>query len=400
MSAMNAHVLTRAAATATLVATILATAACGDDEGGTGGGTSTTGAGGSGAGAGGELRFATYNAGLAYGFVGYAEERAPLVPGQVAALPVDVLCVNEVWDAADVQAMKQATASTLPSARFFADSQVIADEAACEEDAVQPLIACVEEECGNEPSADCVLSACGPEFAAQTGDCQQCLAANVGGSIDDINGACTVPGPLYAYEGAFGVGLLTNQTVLAAEDLILEGSTINRRGVQYAELETAFGDVHVFCTHLTANLSIDYPREEGSWEAEQLAQLETILGWIGERAGDEPVVFLGDLNTGPRAEGISAELPANYERLVAAGFAVPFVEQVGTCTYCASNPLVGSAGDDTSTVLIDHVAFQRAEGTFTSSRLLDGDVTIQSADDGEVVTKLSDHFGVGVVWSR
>ncbi len=164
--------------------------------------------------------------------------------------------------------------------------------------------------------------------------------------------------------------------------------------------KAALGNVPVFCTHLTANLTIDYPREEGSWEAEQLAQIETILGWIGERAGTEQVVFMGDLNTGLEGSGISAELPANYQRLVDAGWKSPFVEQVGTCTYCESNPLVGSAGDDTATVLIDHILFQPTEGTFTSSRILDGDVTLQSAEDGEVVTKLSDHFGVSVTWSR
>jgi endonuclease/exonuclease/phosphatase family metal-dependent hydrolase len=245
-----------------------------------------------------------------------------------------------------------------------------------------------------------VLSACNDDFLAQTGDCRLCLAANVGGSIDDISTACTVPGPLYAYEGAFGVGLLTNQPVLESGEIVFEGSTINRRGAQYAKLDTALGPVNVFCTHLTANLTIDYPREAGSWAEEQAGQIATIQAFIDERAAGEAVVFLGDLNTGPAGEGIVAELAQNYQLLVDQSWANPFVDQVGTCTYCAANPLVGSAGDDTQTVLIDHVLFRGAEGTFTSSRLLDEDVSIQSATDGAVTTKLSDHYGVQVVWSR
>ena len=52
-------------------------------------------------------------------------------------------------------------------------------------------------------------------------------------------------------------------------------STFNRRAVLHAELDTAaLGTVHVFCTHLTAIFSsIPWPKPEGSWQEEQLAQI-------------------------------------------------------------------------------------------------------------------------------
>lgn len=384
----------RVALASTMMSGLLAVAAgCGDDTGPGGGG----GGGGDGAE---PLALGVYNAGLAYGFVGYAEERSPLVPPALAELDVDVLCVNEVWSPDDVAAVKSALAAKLPTQSFFADSQEFAETPPCDPDDIEALVACVEPACGNQPEADCVLANCGDEFSAQSPECRQCLASNVGGTIDDLSANCSGDGSVYAYGGAFGVGLLTNQTVVASEGLVLEGSTINRRGVQYMELDVGGTPVHVFCTHLTANLTLEYPRESGSWEAEQAAQIDTIHGWIAERAGEETVIFLGDLNTGPAGEGYTTELPDNWKKLTDAGWSAPYVDQVKQCTYCGDNPLVGSAGDDDSSVLIDHVLFQRASGTFSASRILDGDITLETEADGTVTSKLSDHYGVRVEWTR
>src|SRR5690606_9885369 len=258
----------------------------------------------------------------------------PLVPPALAELDVDVLCVNEVWRPADVAAVKSALASKLPTQAFFADSQEFADTPPCDPDAVDELVAWVEPACGSQPEAACVLQNCGAEFNAQSPECRQCLASNVGGTIDDLTANCSGDGSVYAYDGAFGVGLLTNQTVVAQEALVLEGSTINRRGVQYMELDLGGTPVHVFCTHTTANLTLEYPREEGSWEAEQAAQIDQIHTWIAERAGEETAILMGDLNTGPAGDGFTAELPANWEKITAAGWTAPFVEQAPRCTYC------------------------------------------------------------------
>lgn len=345
-----------------------------------------------------ELRFATYNAGLAYGFVEYAEERSPLIPPAVAELPVDVLCLQEVWNASDVAAMKSATASKLTSAFFFENSQDFAVGAACEADDVAPLIACVEANCGTVPEANCVLTECAAEFSAQTPECTTCLGANVGGSIEAIEAACGEGSALYAYDGAFGVGLLTNQTVTASDQLVLS-STLNRRGVLYAELETEAGPMHVFCTHLSAALSINYPGPAGSWEAEQRAQIDAMLAYVAEKAGTEPAVILGDLNTGPALDGIAGELPANYAVFSDSGWEAPFVSGTPACTFCGDNPLVGNPGDPKNTVLIDHVLFKnRPGGSLSSSRVLDQDVTI-SVEGADTTTKLSDHYGVSVTWT-
>ena len=46
-----------------------------------------------------QLTVATYNAGLAPGFVDYAAERAPLTTAAIGALSVDVACIQELWQA-------------------------------------------------------------------------------------------------------------------------------------------------------------------------------------------------------------------------------------------------------------------------------------------------------------
>lgn len=345
-----------------------------------------------------ELRFATYNAGLAYGFVEYAEERSPLIPPAVAELPVDVLCLQEVWNASDVAAMKSATSAKLSTAFFFENQQAFSESAACTSAEVDPLLACVEPACGNSPEATCVLTNCGTEFAATSDACQTCLAANVGGTLDAIEAACGEGGALYAYEGAFGVGLLTNQEVTASDQLVFP-STLNRRGVLYAELATAAGPMHVFCTHLTADLSFNYPGAADSWGDEQRDQIEALLVYVAEKAGTEPAVILGDLNTGPALEGIAGELPENYALFSDAGWEAPFVSANPACTFCGENPLVGNPGDPKRTVLIDHVLFKnRKGGELSSSRVLDQDITI-NVEGSDQTSKLSDHYGVSVTWT-
>ncbi len=61
------------------------------------------------------VRVATFDAGLATD-TPYAEERAPRAAAALAALPVDVLCVQQLWRAADADLVRAATASSLPTA--------------------------------------------------------------------------------------------------------------------------------------------------------------------------------------------------------------------------------------------------------------------------------------------
>jgi endonuclease/exonuclease/phosphatase family metal-dependent hydrolase len=345
------------------------------------------------------LTVVTYNAGLARGFVDLAEERVPLVVDAVASLDADLVAVQEVWDPADVDALVAGVADEFPEQVFLEPSPEVAEAAACPGTELDALESCARTKCAGVPAdqlADCVLTNCGAEYGACSPTCQTCLAANIGGTLDDVVSTCRTASERYAYGGAFGIGLLSRHPVLSSEEIVLD-SSLNRRAVIYAVVDVAgVGPVHVFATHLSAVFAdIPYPGE-GTWEGEQRAQIERMLALIDERVPDgEPVVLLGDLNTGPAVPGdpgIAAEVPDNFALLPAAGLDAPYLDASPPeprCTFCADNPLVGGADDDFS-VLIDHVLTRGLEAS-AARRVLDEPVTVGTAE-----SRLSDHYGVEV----
>lgn len=118
------------------------------------------------------LRVATFNAGLAYGFVDHADLRAPLLGPALEALDADVVCLQEVWTNADAQALMDAVKDTYP----YQYREVPSDEGA------RP-----ESRRNRTPSPRA-----GPridyraEFGAISSGCQTCLASQLGKPLDEI----------------------------------------------------------------------------------------------------------------------------------------------------------------------------------------------------------------------
>jgi len=352
-----------------------------------------------------ELTAVTFNGGLARGFVDYADDRAQHVSDAVAALDVDLVCVQEIWQPEHVDMLGTAAQTTLPNQLFL---EPLPDdnpgEPACPADAteVQALETCARDNCSAalpDDLADCVLGNCFAEFSAISVECNQCIAANVGGTIDDAFTACTESSQAYAYGGAFGIGILTREAVTTSDSSVF-ASTFNRRAVLYAELETgALGTVHVFCTHLTAIFSsIPWPKPTGSWQEEQLLQITEMRDYIDEKAGvGGTVIVLGDFNTGPGGSDWVQEYETNFDAL-ADGFTVPFLDSPNAvCTFCDTNPLNGGIDHDTS-VLIDHILVRNFAGTTDAMRVLDGPLNI-TVDGTPVETTYSDHYGVQVAFT-
>lgn len=351
------------------------------------------------------LAVVTLNAGLADGFVDYAVERSPAVAEAVAGLDEDVVFVQEVWTPEDVEALTEATAERFPTSVFLDpmpdDPGAEAAGPACPLDEAQPLEDCARSSCGDVPAtqlADCVLDRCGAEFAATCPECQACLASNVGSSIDTAIAACTQGSGAYAYDGAFGIGFLSTTPFAETDELVLD-SSLTRRAVLYGRLDdTPLGAVHLFGTHLSPTFSdVPFPGE-GSWEEEQLDQIETVRAWIDEKTGGTgTTVLLGDFNTGPDGVLFSGEEEPHYEALVEGGWANAYLDTLADeaeCTFCDSNPLNGGDGD--GGVAIDHVLVRAHDGDVDATRSLDGETEIEV--DGEAVTTaLSDHYAVSTV---
>lgn len=356
-----------------------------------------------------EIRVATYNAGLAVGVLKYADERAEVVAQSLAQEDIDLLCVQEFWLDEHWGKLVRATAEKLPNTHRL---PVEAKGGTCGESEVSPLASCAAASCKRALAhelAACLLGSCGKELSKISAECFQCLAATPRGNPEEIARGCVAParngvsgrgGPeaFRVYSGSTGTGLLTNAEILERDALTLP-SVLDRRAVLYARLNTPIGELHAFCTHLTANLSgVPHPGK-ASWRCDQSAQIDALLAFVEKKAAGRPALILGDLNTGPAiAPAISASLPDHYARLVRSGFLNPYAAQEDVqCTYCFDNPLEGGRG--TRGVLIDHVLVRGFQGrVLTGAQIMRPTVTVEPAGK-PVRIGLSDHFGVSVTLS-
>jgi endonuclease/exonuclease/phosphatase family metal-dependent hydrolase len=344
------------------------------------------------------FRIATFNTGLAEGYVPLASERLPLVAEAIADLDADVVFLQEVWASEAAAEIREATSTSFPEAVFpepVPDTEM--GTPACTAEGLADLEACIAANCGDASAdelVDCVLSNCGAQFGGLDEQCQSCIAANVGKTVEEAVASCTAGSSTFAYGGSVGLGLLSKLPIVDTDVFVLD-SSLNRRAVLHALVDAGdLGQIHIFGTHLSAVFSdVPYPGD-GTWEQEQAAQIEDLLAYIDTRVEPaDPIVLLGDFNTGPAGELFSAEVPANYEVLVQAVDTNTYVETDGArCTFCGDNPLLG---DDTA-VVIDHVFTRGIDAALEANRILDEPLEID-VDGDDVTTTLSDHYGVLLV---
>lgn len=343
------------------------------------------------------ITVASFNGGLALGFVLGTESRTPLVADALAAVDADVICLQEIWTPEQVAAIEAAVGDAFPH-RYFPPAQQSPD-ANCGAGDLDGLLTCLTDNCDTtcvDEVASCAFSACAVPFVTLPKDCMRCAMANVGTDPAVVADTCVSDPVEFAYGGSFGTGILSKRPLTDVEEHVFD-STSNRRGVTHAVVDAGV-PVDVYCTHLTAVFdTIPYPRESGSWQAEQLVQIQELLAFMDETGGDHRVL-LGDLNTGPAidASNIVSEAAESFRQLTDAGLEAPYLELDGRCTFCASNPILTQDGA-TEDVLIDHVL---TTGTVASAatRILDGTVEASTCVDGVDLSTsaLSDHYGISV----
>jgi endonuclease/exonuclease/phosphatase family metal-dependent hydrolase len=346
--------------------------------------------------------FATYNVGLAVGFVPLAEERKDAVVSAVSEIDADVICLQEVWlnqvedewRQDNIDAIIAATQATHPHAYYQIGE--VESAVGCTEEEVAPLETCVLDACDGVPDgelAGCVLESCGTEFGAVSSDCSSCLVGQLGNPFEDIKAACVGSTQSAYYSNGHNGLLLLSKTPL--EDQFYEEMEAVQvaRSILAATTTLPSGDeVRVYCNHLTAEITgVEYPGDEfDSYEAEQKVQVERLIELVGEET--LPTVVLGDFNAGPADEGLDAELPANYELYVNAGWTNVFLDVYTgpACSYCSSNTLV----DSTTDKAIDHIFVVNAEPIAARGDLL----FTETVDVEGAQSHISDHFGVRVIF--
>lgn len=340
--------------------------------------------------------FATFNAGLARNFVLYAEERVQAVVEAVAAVPADVLCLQEVWEEADFTAVIEGAKGTFPYAymedTFVENSGV----PACTEDETTPLVECVYEFCTDNPDlTGCVMDNCLDPFLAVSKPCSDCLVANIGKpTVDEIAGACLTGSASLVWDGRNGLVLLSKYPLNNLKHFELDFYIMNR-SVLYATIGEGDAMVHLFCTHLSTYLAeVEYNGKYDSWEAEQAAQIGQILEFMDSEAADAPAVLMGDMNCSPEiAPAIDGDNPENFQQYIDGGLQGPYLDgEAPECTWCAENTLTDA---DTKNRILDHVLldnFGDWTAEFQGERIVDEPVEIMI--DGEAAMhSVSDHFG-------
>jgi endonuclease/exonuclease/phosphatase family metal-dependent hydrolase len=357
------------------------------------------------------LTLTTFNAGLAPGLSPFVAERGARVIEAIArdaelatttdATSLHVLCAQEFWAEEQWSALTAATAETRSYALRM---DPIPGTGRCSPEELEPLGVCLATNCDvpAEEILACGQTACATEVASISGACLPCVLDHAPFGFEEVGTACIHPDAAgdarepALYGGVVDIGLLTNAPVIASDSRELDSYFV-RAGVLYAFLDDDTDeDLHVFCTHLGSPLGLPYQGAHGDYEGEHDAQVTQLLAFIDEKTDEgDKVVLLGDLNMGPATNGLSAELPQHFARLVpGAGFEAPALEKP-FCTWCSDNSWLA---DDASSSMIDHVLFRGPHQAVVSSRR--AFIQPVSIDGVPEPAHLSDHFGAEVRLSK
>jgi len=350
------------------------------------------------------LSLASFNTAIGVGLAPYAPQRLDAIERDLPGLAADVICLQELWQPEDLERITGALAGQYPYSHRSVQVAGGGAAAACTPAEATSLLDCLSEHCAAVEKAGlplCAIANCAAVFTMVSTSCQQCVVANQG--ADDVNNLVQVcsagDGAAASYEDQTGLLLLSKRPLGELDFLRLE-STLGDRGVLRARVDRgAAGSLDVYCTHLAASLNqVPYTGPYGSWQGERLQQIDRFLSWVDEtRAPSGAAVLLGDMNCGPETPLAMSASPDAYARFVTAGFADPYVESDGRCTFCGDNPLNSSVADPDEGALIDHITFSglASEALPAATRILDQLIEIDE-DGTSIETAHSDHYGVQV----
>lgn len=361
------------------------------------------------------FRAVTFNAGLAPAVLPHVSERLEPVVSAVAseaAHGLDVACVQEFWLEQHFERLRAATATELPHALRLG-AKPHAPE--CGAGEIAPLEQCAKARCASasrEQLPRCMLEHCSSTWKSLRPGCLQCLAADPNRSLAEVRSSCVAPAApaakreggsssrhsAYAYGGSAGLGLLSRHRMTASGSRAFPTPVV-ARGALFGRLATSeLGEVDVYCTHLTADTD-ELPHPAGrDWSAEHRDEITALLAYINEQSAGRPVLLLGDFNTGPAiGDAIVARAPAQYSRIIAAGFHNPYASQGAQCSYGFDNLLRGGGAE--RGVLIDH-AFVRGFAGHAWAEPLFRQLFAIDVGGTKKQIGISDHSGIRITLSR
>ena len=314
---------------------------------------------------------------------------------QEAARDLDVLCVQEFWLESDFAQLLAATAQSLPAALRPAP---VPGSGLCTAAELGSIGGCVQAHCTSAAADErvgCIQSECPSELGGLSGGCLGCLI----NQLDDFARCAPEAEPAVSDPAIFGgdydTGLLSRYPISEREVLPLS-AYFQRGAVLYARLEVPrLGPVHAFCTHFSSPLGvIPYAGPLGSWDGEHRRETEQLLDFVQAKAGNsEPVLVLGDLNTGPASNDGQAVLADDFALLLASGLTDPYLDGgQPQCSECNDNTLRPA---DSSNDLIDHLLIKRfPKSSARVTRKFSAPVSLSSSGSDAAPSHLSDHYGL------
>ena len=354
------------------------------------------------------VSFLSFNTALGVGLAPYVDARLEAIERDLPGLAADVVCLQEVWRAADAERLSAALSEEYPYSHWSvrlgsgeAGERCMASEA-------DALLGCLEENCADldgQLLSACAILSCASDFTGVSSSCQDCVASNQTLPPAEIASTCAdEAAAVEAYEDQNGLLLLSRWPLVepSARAMI---SALGDRGILAARLGVPLRapdgsdvSVDVLCSHLTPDfMSLPYSGQFGSWAAERDYHIGELLDFATQRADGGLRVLVGDMNTGPETPRAVASGPEAFATFVDAGYRSPYAESPdSTCTFCIDNPLVGAETDDGDRgAIIDHVLVANLPMAtqLESERVLDQGLSLEV--DGETVrTAYSDHYGV------
>lgn len=389
-----------------------------------------------------DLTVDSLNVALAGAFIPHEAQRRPAVMATLAAMPSDIVCVQEAWNQADKEAIAQAARMRFPHAVYYQHNLDTPEEAIESDCPVTPAattppcadpttamrlntaLMCLAQNCSTMPGSDqgqttttmCAAERC---FAQASGllvtggpqgqRCYGCLAPNLPTeSFASIRQRCTTSlrGET-AFNGQSGVMILSRYPLSDQGQFVLPG-TWNRRVIIRATATLPNGArVAVYCNHLTPRFdSVTFPYTgrygcgevtPDAWAHEQLMQARHLVRYVNSTAGSLPAVILGDFNSSPAVPAgmVVEEARETHDALnMAFPEAVPPGYQAG-CTFCPENSLNDMR---TQPVWLDHIYLRNIP--VASVRSLTRTYTQPMVDvPMGMRVHLSDHYGIRTVVS-
>ncbi len=335
----------------------------------------------------------------------------------------DILCLQEIYDKNEIMKISQFLKDEKNGLGYISTVYVNTKNEdfdpippSCTQEEVAPVVMCVAMECGGTDIA-CIAQNCLGDILALPPVCQQCLIGDnigsiAGGDFQAILQECMVEKEVvYKNNGNNGI-LLASKYPLKNKGTLALTSYGNHRMAVYATLgriekdgeiydyKPAIGDTQIICTALSAIIDEEYDGIAGSWQQEQLTQINEILS-IPDNENIAQRVIMGDFNSNiAGGENIIESNPAPVAALISAGWYDPYFdveeEDVIQCTVCPENPFISK---NNSEAVHDHIFFRNKKGfVFMSERVFHNEFLLfNEKEKTKTRYSVSDHYGVRTV---